>query len=287
MHRDGCEREKRRAEEEERARAERAKQCAGAVPAPEQTADEKDPVVCVRISENFSARGKNEFELARDSQTLKVDPEDSIFAWNNQWEFKCAVMCGASAGVHTNSKQLHGNRVIGTADAPGEQKQGLSDTKIMPTCRARRSRLLVIPVIFAAVKLLYLTTDPGCLQLLMRDAATAPTWSTVVMKIDPSPGDRACFYERIAHKMETRRVVLLSDDNPGVEKCVRCEHWAQEVTCVGFKNGSETAFCEGESSDTGHAQTSDQTGYYKNRIWKPTAPLCHGCGKGVVLLVCL
>ena len=81
MHMDGCEQEKRRAEKEEQARAERAKQCAGAVPAPEQTEDE-DPVVCARISENFCAEGKNEFEVARDFKTLTENPHDSIFTEN-------------------------------------------------------------------------------------------------------------------------------------------------------------------------------------------------------------
>lgn len=287
MHRDGCEKEKRRAEKEEQARAERAKQCAGAVPAPEQT-EVQDPVVCARISDNFCAGGKcNEFEVARDFKTVTENPQDSIITKTVPWELAVKVMCGASAGVHKDSPQIHGNRIIGTADTPGEKKKGLSDTKIMPTCHAKRSRLPLIPVLFAAVKLLYLTTDPTCLQLLKEDAENAPTLSTVVMKMDPSPGDRSCFYKRIRDQMETRSEALLGNDNPGVEKCVRCERWAVEVTSAGFREASETA-CEGESSDTVHPKQTRGKTFYKKRIWKPTSPFCSCCGKGgVVILVYL
>ena len=77
--------------------------------------------------------------------------------------------------------------------------------------------------------------------------------------------------------MEMRKEELMAGDNPDVFMCPRCLLCPVEVTCVGFKNASETA-CPFESRETGHAETMDYRGYYSQRFFEPTSCFCSSCG---------
>ena len=192
-------------------------------------------------------------------------------------------------------KRIQGSKNSRTRSAFGFPKNGAtgpdqeggvmcSFTTIAPRCHIPPSKLAVMPALFMAVKFFFLTTHPRCLRLLEVAAKKAPTWDTLVLKVNPSPEDRRCLNERVIHRMETRKEELMTNDNLDVFLCKRCLLWHVHVTCVGFKNASETA-CPFESLETGHCETMDYMGYYSQRFFEHVSIFCWSCGKGVVILV--